>query len=257
MGFRAAPSIGRRPRLGQGILKCNMPTNKAIGFSPVDCSQIWTSPGGAIAGLPDCVQAAGKWTHPDCAAGPAPGGAPAAPPSLTGPEILVCPQKNGLWTVLKYPDGEFIKKDVREADFRTITDNHITYLPEEFACKDSRCAPYCGEAPVPEPTSAPPPPPAPAPAPPPAPVPGPQPIPTLPGGGIIPGLPTGPFPTVPLPSIPRPAPIRQPQIQQQPQQRTPVKVPCGAKLPVYVRALRTVTTPTSVSDWSESWMPWT
>jgi hypothetical protein len=258
VGFRPAPRIGEgRSRLGQQeILKCNLPTNKAVGFSPIDCSQIWTSPGGAVAGFPNCVQAAGKWTHPDCVSG-APPGAP-APAPMTGPEILVCPQPDGKWTVLNYPDGEFIKRDVLESEFRTITDNHITYLPQEWACQDPRCAPYCGEAAAPEPAPAPTPEPeptptsAPAPTPSPAPAPAPRPIPTLPGGGPLPGLPIGPIPTVPMPRLPLPAPLPRTAAQQ-----VPIPVPCGAKLPTYIRSLRTVTSPTSMSDWSESWMPWT
>lgn len=163
--FLGQARLGSRgPDLGQeNLFCCNLPSGQAQCFyhdASGNCVPIWTSPA-RREGAPDCIQGArGSWQHPECVrVGPTlPGGGPVPEPApgplFTGPEILVCPQPDGKWTVLDYKTHQLMQRDVLESQFRTITDNHITYLPEEWVCKDpnSPCAPYCGETGAPAPT---------------------------------------------------------------------------------------------------------
>lgn len=245
--FRPARSPLAGRRLGDSILYCNLPDNQVMGFSPIDCSQIWASPrAGALPGAPPCAQSSpGNWIHPQCMGGAQqpPPEAPQAPAPQAGPPALACPQPDGRWTLVEYgPPHGILAENLTEAQFGQVSDN-VTYLPPESACQDSRCAPICGEAPAPSAPTEPPP------APPPS-------IPSEPPSSIIsPDEGEGYFPPTGMGPVPGAVPF-QPAFAPRPQasvpvpgQRVPVKVPCGT-VPVKVQALRTQTTFGPVDGWA-------
>jgi len=143
------------------------------GTTPVwECGPM--EPGEAVA--PAAGETAGTAPPPQEPVPPA-GGAPATPAPGQPRDVLACPLGGGRFTLLDYVTGELVEQNAGQEAWSKYS---VTSLPEEWACQDSRCAPYCGAA------GAPPAAPAPAPGAGPAPMPT-VPLPTQPPVGQTPG----------------------------------------------------------------------